>query len=740
MLNVEIRIWISTFRIPHSELPLMLDLNAFYHLPQLDSLFDEIARTDAGLVIVAGMEPRAEIENREMLSSGRAMIFHLLARQTLRAHPRARVACVGEHKEPFMRFSARTRERVKHFFPQAHETYPQILERVVPLSYAIVLPEKLTRECVPAAFGAAQKGQLVLTQYDTPLRGAWVARYLAENFGDAAAAKNVQGVIAVQRLPRLCDDCKTRDGEFFRAVGCPVCNQRGYRGEIALFDVWRNDSAAARLSEQSILSYETYAQELIQQGMLAPPDARALDAAQLYRTFHLLNASEEHTARATQSLRAHMTESEIAQRALETQYRTSIALQEVGRKLLVLDTVQELAAYIARRAQELCGADRAVLYLLQGDGNAEIASLHGWDAQWLHVQVPFQDLFDGLEPNNHSSVFVGYPPGIPKRVADLEGVYVRAGLVVLLIAQREVMGALIFSSTVRKNFDARDVALLNALANASAAAIQRADLIENLRDKIQQLEEAQEGIAKKERLERELELAYQVQQNMLPRIFPLVPGAAFYARNEPAREVGGDFYDVFLVDSDHVGIVIADVSDKGMPAALFMALTRALVRAEAQRELSPERVLRRTHRLLREVVEPTQFVTLFYGVLDLTARTLMYVRAGHDYPYLARGEELITLDAAGTLLGLLDDDELFLEQAQIQLERGDHIVLYTDGFTDAINSTQTDFGRARLKDILRAHAHAPAQEMGDALFDAVRAHQGDADTFDDMTLLIVELK
>src|SRR5581483_2584029 len=112
---------------------------------------------------------------------------------------------------------------------------------------------------------------------------------------------------------------------------------------------------------------------------------------------------------------------------------------------------------------------------------------------------------------------------------------------------------------------------------AGAAAIQRTGLIDSLRDHIQQLEAAQVAIAKKERLERELELARQVQQTMLPHIFPLMPGIAFYARNEPARQVGGDFYDVFVLDADRVGLVIADVSDKGMPAALFMALTRSLV-------------------------------------------------------------------------------------------------------------------------------------------------------------------
>jgi len=715
----------------------MLDLNAFYHLPRLDALFDEIARTATGMVVVAGMEPRAQLAPTAFPSSGRGLVYGILARQILDARPRTRTAVLSEQKDGTLRLTARERYRVKHFFPAAHETYPEIVERVAQHGYALLLAEKLTRACIVPALRAAKQGQCFVTQLDTPLCGAWVARYLSaasgETLRDKALVGHLQWVVAVRRLPKLCKACQGRAG------GCAACEHRGYRGEVALFDVWRNGGADPP-SQPSVLAFETYAQELITQGMLASDDARALDGTQLYQLAQLLTASEEHAANAAQSLRAQVADLESAKRALEQQYRASIALQEVGHKLLVLDTAQELAAYIARRAQELCGADRAVMYLLQADGNAEIASLNGWEARWLKQRVDFQELFRVEDSSAQTAAFAGYPPGIPTRAADLEGAYVRAGLFVPLIAQRQVLGALIFHSTVRKAFDARDVALLNALANAGAAALQRADLIDNLRDKIERLEAAQAEIAIKERLERELELARQVQQNMLPHIFPLLPGVAFYARNEPARQVGGDFYDVFVLDADRVGLVIADVSDKGMPAALFMALTRSLVRAEAPRERSPEIVLRRVHRLLLDVAEPTQFVTLFYGVLDLTTRTVTYVRAGHDYPLLLRDTETIWLQAPGTILGLLDEAELLLREEQVKIERGDRLVLYTDGLTDAINAEHREFGRARLKHVLQTQQHAPVEVMGDALFDAVRAHQGDADAFDDMTLLIAEVK
>lgn len=717
----------------------MLDLNAFHHLPQLDTLFDEIARADAGLVIVAGLAPRPHLAY-EAQASGRGMVFSILARRVFAAHPHTRAAVVSENKEPQLRFTSRSRGRAKVFHAAGDQEYASVMEQTMARGYPLVFAEKFTRECIAPALQAAQRGRYIVTQMDTPLAGAWVARELREEIPDDALLNSLRAVLAVQRVQTLCDDCKTRDGEFFRAEGCPKCRGTGRRGEIALFDVWRADAKQNPLHTASALPFQTYALELAGQGFLTRDDALNIESAQLHRIFHLLNESEKYSARATHTLKTQVNELQLATRTQEQQYQASFALQQVGYKLLELESVPELAAYICRRAQELCGADRAVVYLLHHDQTAEIVALNGWDARWLHSRVRFEELFRASDVGKDDLPYVGYPPGIPKRTADEEGAYVRAGLRVPLIAQREVVGAMIFHSTVRRHFEPRETALLRALANAGAAAMQRADLIENLREKISQLEAAHVEIAKKERLERELELARTVQQNMLPHQFPLVAGAQFYARNEPARQVGGDFYDVFLLDVERVGLVIADVSDKGMPAALFMALTRSLVRAEAQREASPEKVLRRVHRLLREVAEPTQFVTLFYGVLDVSQRYLTFVRAGHDYPLLVRARETLVLRGAGTMLGLLDEPQIVLQEQRLALERGDRLVLYTDGLTDAINPREEHFGRERLELTARENFSAPLQEMGDALFDAVTQHQGEQERFDDMTLLLVEMR
>ncbi len=225
---------------------------------------------------------------------------------------------------------------------------------------------------------------------------------------------------------------------------------------------------------------------------------------------------------------------------------------------------------------------------------------------------------------------------------------------------------------------------------------------------------------------------------MLPRVFPTVPGYAFAARNQPARQVGGDFYDVFPLDAGRLGLVVADVSDKGMPAALYMALTRSLLLAEARRESSPRAVLNNVHRLLLELGEQDMFVTVFYGVVE--AQQLVYARAGHDRPLLLREGKAQSLGGEGMFLGFPDLDELNLSEEQVTLAPGDRLVLYTDGLTDALSPAEQPFGLRRLTALLQSQANLPPAKLCAVTFDHLAAYQGDAAQYDDMTMLVMEVK
>lgn len=267
----------------------------------------------------------------------------------------------------------------------------------------------------------------------------------------------------------------------------------------------------------------------------------------------------------------------------------------------------------------------------------------------------------------------------------------------------------------------------------------------------QELKEAQAALVIKERMQRELELAHSMQETFLPRRFPNVPGVYFAARSQPAREVGGDFYDVIQLDNQRVGLVIADVSGKGMPAALFMALTRSLIRAEARRTTSPSDVLLNTHHLLLEIagtgnrstnplnINTSMFVTIFYGILDLSTHQLLYARAGHDYPilYCHKNKSTSFLRAEGALLGMFE--QVFLEEAEVEMAPGDLLLLYTDGITDSTSPDGEFFGVERLRDVVCLSNNPHPQELCDCIFDNLRHFQAGNQPYDDMTLLVTRV-
>jgi len=318
-----------------------------------------------------------------------------------------------------------------------------------------------------------------------------------------------------------------------------------------------------------------------------------------------------------------------------------------------------------------------------------------------------------------------------------------------LLTSSRLLGLLnIYSQEERREFTANEADLTMIYANQVAVAVRNASLIDELQDKIAQLEAAQAELLKKERMEQELALARQVQQSVLPRTFPQIPGYRFAARNLPARQVGGDFYDVIPLQGDRFGIVIADVSDKGMPAALYMALTRSLILAEARRERSPRAVLGNVNQILlelggpgmSELGEPTMFVTSFYGVVDCASHRLTYARAGHDRPFLVRGRGALELGGHGTLLGLFEHDQLGLSEERLDLLPGDRLVLFTDGLTDSLSPDGVPFGETRLRAFLAAHGDLPPRELCDATFAELAAYQAGAEQYDDMAVLVTQVE
>ena len=290
--------------------------------------------------------------------------------------------------------------------------------------------------------------------------------------------------------------------------------------------------------------------------------------------------------------------------------------------------------------------------------------------------------------------------------------------------------------------------LLYRTVAALSARLRESDqhMIADLRRKNQELaqayrelQEAQAALVEKERLEREMELAREIQQRLLPETFPQLAGFDCAAASRPARHVGGDFYDVIPLSSDRVGLVMADVSGKGMPAALFMALTRSLMRAEAQRSGSPKEALLQVNKLLLEISRTELFVTVLYGVLDVAARTFCYARAGHERAlyHSPRKDECRFLEGEGMFLGMVE--QVHLEELCLDLHPEDKLILFSDGITDA-NSTDGElFGRQRLAAAVAESAESTAQAVSDRVFQRVAAFQAGSEQFDDMALLVARL-
>ena len=269
-------------------------------------------------------------------------------------------------------------------------------------------------------------------------------------------------------------------------------------------------------------------------------------------------------------------------------------------------------------------------------------------------------------------------------------------------------------------------------------------IITNLKEKNRELtqayealQSAQEQLLEKERLERELQVAYDIQMSILPQQLPDLPGFDFGARIVPARAVGGDFFDLIPLSEDRVGIVIGDVADKGIPAAIFMARAHALLYAEVFQCPTPAEVLRRVNRHLNKINVPNLFVTVLYGVLDRRTGRFEYARAGHELPVtLFPGERVARVPHdTGQLLGILEEPALDLQT--LVLPPGGMLLLYTDGLVDGVSPQGERFGYKRLLANADRWRDRSAQELCDRLLDSILAFQGDAHLQDDVTIVAI---
>ncbi|MFZ4520223.1 MAG: PP2C family protein-serine/threonine phosphatase [Bacteroidales bacterium] len=240
-------------------------------------------------------------------------------------------------------------------------------------------------------------------------------------------------------------------------------------------------------------------------------------------------------------------------------------------------------------------------------------------------------------------------------------------------------------------------------------------------------------------IQQDLQTAHEIQQAILPKVFPPFPGRAdfdIYAAMIAAREVGGDFFDFFMIDNDRLGFVIGDVSGKGVPAAIFMAVSRTLIRATGLKGIPASECMHYVNNLLCNESVSCMFVTVFYGILDTRTGDLEYVNAGHNPPWLMSRDGLKKVEmTGGTILGYMED--FHFASRKITLSPGDRIFLYTDGVTEAFDKSDLAFGDARLEAFLLQHPEYTIEDLVKEVVKEVNDHSTGVPQSDDITLLSI---
>src|SRR5215203_3385265 len=363
------------------------------------------------------------------------------------------------------------------------------------------------------------------------------------------------------------------------------------------------------------------------------------------------------------------------------------------------------------------------------------------------VEAPSQEPGPELEiaPNDPIVAYFASASGVVEiDKLDLDSPALRAmkaadiKVVVPLVSQGELIGLLNLGPRLsQQEYSADDRKLLNDLATQTAPAVQVAQLVR------QQQRQAQE----RERIEQELRVARLIQQTLLPKEVPDLEGYKLAAYYQPAREVGGDFYDFLKLDDEHLGLVVGDVTDKGVPAAIVMATTRTMLRASAQRLDSPGEVQKRVNDVIVRDIPPNMFITCLYAILNLKSGLLRYANAGHDLPYRRRrrrsssksnngGGGAEELRATGMPLGLLPG--MSYEEKEIVLDRGDSVLFYSDGLVEAHDPHRQMFGFPRLQGLVGAHRSDGPAMVNFLLSELARFTGEEWEQEDDITLVTLD--
>jgi GAF domain-containing protein len=427
--------------------------------------------------------------------------------------------------------------------------------------------------------------------------------------------------------------------------------------------------------------------------------------------------------------------------AAQEQAYASAALLQVAQAVVSLNDLDEILGTIIRIIPILVGVERCVLFLwdtvresfypYEEFGLSEDDEIAFWESDYPPEAAPLLDASREkartlVVPGSQADSFEDWmKKDIPDEASENEALTGSQPLLlaVPLLIKNDIFGVLLVQEVPGGlRFRDRRLEIINGIAQQAALAIQSDRL--------------QEEMVVRERLETEVQLARQIQQTFIPETLPLLAGWDLAARWRTARQVGGDFYDVLELPGKRLGLFIADVADKGVPGALFMALTRTLVRAAVAENESPAQALQRVNDLLIPDTQQGMFVTAVYAVLYPESGELVYANAGHNPPlWLGKEGKLERLTRTSIALGVRDREKV--EQRTIQLEPGDSLLFYTDGLSEAFSASGDQYGEERIIVALRSCEGKSAERILQGIEVDLDKFVGDADQSDDVTMLLL---
>ena len=299
----------------------------------------------------------------------------------------------------------------------------------------------------------------------------------------------------------------------------------------------------------------------------------------------------------------------------------------------------------------------------------------------------------------------------------------KSEMLVPLKVDKRVVGVFNIESDKLNAYSQNDLRLMTAFAAQAAVSIERAKLHEQL--------------VESNRIAQQIKIARDIQMSFLPKTELSMPGYDITGENIPSDDVGGDYYDFIRIVDNQVGIAIGDVSGKGIPAALLMASFRASMIAEIRNNYSIRIICKKVNRLLYESMQPGNFVTAVYGVLDSKNHVFTFANCGHNLPLLLRADGSVEhLSEGGPLLGVTRDAEY--EERPVYIGKNDIIILFTDGVVEVFNDNDEEFGEERLIEIIKANKNKSTTEIRDAIYMAVKEFASDSYTFDDFTMIVLK--